>query len=366
MLPEAFADLWNTISRGLPWRGITKNRCRNGDAYWVRANVTPVRESGRIVGYMSVRTRVTPTEIATAERLYADMRNGRMRGRRLEEGVVCNTALPARLLKVSNWSTRARIRAVSLFNASVVAIAGGLFALGASPSLVAVITVAVALVCLATGGYLERSIARPLETALAATHGIAAGELRFRTGGDEMNDIARLLRALEQVAVNFAAIVKDIANGTQSIHRATREVAAETNGLSQRTEQQASDLMETASTMEELTATVKRNAENAVRASQISTSASRVAEEGGAAMRDVIDKMVAITESSRQITNAVGLIDDIAFQTNLLALNAAVEAAHAGQQGKGFAVVAAEVRNLAQRSAEAAREIKVLISESVA
>ncbi|MGF1644336.1 MAG: methyl-accepting chemotaxis protein [Thiotrichales bacterium] len=366
MPPEAFADLWDTIQRGLPWSGIVKNRCKSGNAYWVRANVTPVREAGRTVGFMSVRTHASAAEIAAAEAIYADLRNGNMRGRRLEEGFLRNATLLGRLVCTGNWSLRATIRTVSVLNAVVVGVVGGAFAFGAPTSLLLGATVAVASICLATGVFLERSIARPLETALEAARGIAGGEVRFRTQCREKNDVARLLRALEQIAMNFAAIVKDIKNGTDSIHRATRELASETNGLSQRTEQQAGNLMETASNMEELTATVRRNAEKAVSASQISRDASRIAEDGGAAVRNVIAKMGAITASSHQIADVVGLIDDMAFQTNLLALNAAVEAAHAGQHGKGFAVVATEVRNLAQRSAEAAREIKALITDSVA
>ena len=164
---------------------------------------------------------------------------------------------------------------------------------------------------------------------------------------------------------NLKELVGEIKDATDTINTASKEIASGNSDLSQRTEEQASSLEETASSMEELTSTVKQNTENAKQANQLAISASDVAGKGGAVVSQVVTTMDSINESSRKIVDIISVIDGIAFQTNILALNAAVEAARAGEQGRGFAVVAGEVRNLAQRSAAAAKEIKTLIGDSV-
>lgn len=179
------------------------------------------------------------------------------------------------------------------------------------------------------------------------------------------NDSSSLLFAMKQMRNNLAQIVKDVRSGTELMASTSGQIAAGNLDLSSRTEQQAASLEETASSMEELTSTVKQNFDNSKQANQLATTASEVAVKGGAVVAQVVDTMGAINESARKIVDIIGVIDGIAFQTNILALNAAVEAARAGEQGRGFAVVATEVRNLAQRSAAAAKEIKYLIGDSV-
>jgi methyl-accepting chemotaxis protein len=173
------------------------------------------------------------------------------------------------------------------------------------------------------------------------------------------------MQALGKMNDSLAKIVGDVRVGTEAITTASSEIAAGNLDLSSRTEQQASSLEETASSMEELTSTVRQNADNARQANQLAVTASEVAVKGGTVVGQVVDTMSSINESSRKIVDIISVIDGIAFQTNILALNAAVEAARAGEQGRGFAVVASEVRNLAQRSAAAAKEIKALIDDSV-
>jgi methyl-accepting chemotaxis protein len=193
---------------------------------------------------------------------------------------------------------------------------------------------------------------------------IAGGDLTTVVA-TKKNDTTSMLFAMKTMRDGLASIVGRIRTGTDTIATASSQIAAGTLDLSARTEQQAGALEETASSMEELTSTVKQNADNARQANGLAASASEVASQGGAIVSQVVDMMGAINESSRKIVDIIGVIDGIAFQTNILALNAAVEAARAGEQGRGFAVVASEVRNLAYRSATAAKEIKVLIGDSV-
>ncbi len=232
-----------------------------------------------------------------------------------------------------------------------------------------VLLFALGALALAIGGVfawvITRSITGPLNLAVEVASKVATGDLTARIDDKSRDEIGQLLDALRQMNESLSHIVGNVRSGTESIGVASGEIAQGNADLSARTESQASSLEETASSMEELTSTVKQNAENARQANQLVVSASDVAKRGGQVVGQVVETMGSIKESSRKIVDIIGVIDGIAFQTNILALNAAVEAARAGEQGRGFAVVAAEVRNLAQRSAGAAKEIKSLISDSV-
>ncbi|HAT1525639.1 TPA: Tar ligand binding domain-containing protein [Morganella morganii] len=212
---------------------------------------------------------------------------------------------------------------------------------------------------------LKRILITPLNNVLDNIRHIAGGDLT-RTidirGCDEVNKLAETLRYMQG---ELAGTVSNVRDGVNAIYNGASEIAAGNNDLSSRTEQQAASLEETAASMEELTATVRQNADNARQASHLALTASETAGRGGKVVDDVVDTMRGIGDSSKKIADIISVIDGIAFQTNILALNAAVEAARAGEQGRGFAVVAGEVRNLAQRSAQAAREIKTLIEDSV-
>nr|WP_312439522.1 methyl-accepting chemotaxis protein [Janthinobacterium sp.] len=214
--------------------------------------------------------------------------------------------------------------------------------------------------------WLARNISRPLRSAIEVARQVAEGDLTVRVEVKSKDETGELMQALRDMTASLLRIVTEVRGGTDSIATASRQIAAGNLDLSSRTEQQASSLEETASSMEELTSTVQQNAHNAREANDLAASASSVAGKGGAVVAQVVDTMGSINDSSRKIVDIIGVIDGIAFQTNILALNAAVEAARAGEQGRGFAVVATEVRNLAQRSGQAAREIKELINDSVA
>ncbi len=233
-----------------------------------------------------------------------------------------------------------------------------------------VILIALGLAAVALGAacawWIGRSITAPIREAVAVAEQVAGGNLSSRITSSSHDETGQLMRALAAMNDSLAGIVGRVRTGTGTISVASGEIAAGNQDLSSRTEQQASALEETAASMEELTSTVKQNAENARQANRLAGEAAMIADQGGDMVAEVVSTMGAINEASRKIADIIGVIDGIAFQTNILALNAAVEAARAGEQGRGFAVVASEVRNLAQRSAAAAKDIKLLIDDSVA
>jgi methyl-accepting chemotaxis protein len=212
---------------------------------------------------------------------------------------------------------------------------------------------------------ITRSITRPVQQALAAVKAVAGGDLTQRLHSDARDELGELVSALDDMTQNLARMVSGVRSGCSEINLAAAEIAHGNSDLSSRTESQASSLEQTAASVEQMAAQIKANAENARAADQIASNASDVAHAGGEAVGEVVRTMEDISAASRKIADIIGVIDGIAFQTNILALNAAVEAARAGEQGRGFAVVAGEVRTLAQRSAEAAKEIKSLIGASV-
>ena len=227
------------------------------------------------------------------------------------------------------------------------------------------LTAAVAVILVLVTLRIGRSITGPIRKAVAVAEALAQGDLTHKFEAKPRDEAEQLLAALSNTAAQLRGLIGSVKESAQAIATASGEIRAGNDDLSQRTEEQASSLEETASSMEELTSTVKQNAENAKQANQLALGASAVAVKGGQVVSEVVGTMSSINESSKKIVDIIGVIDGIAFQTNILALNAAVEAARAGEQGRGFAVVASEVRNLAQRSAAAAKEIKALIGDSV-
>jgi aerotaxis receptor len=366
MPAEAFRDMWATLQSGSPWSALVKNRRKNGDYYWVMANATPMLENGRVTGYMSVRTKPTREQVEAAESLYARMRAEAESGQRtlaLRRGHLVRTGWRG---KLRDWTRPTLGRKLALLT---LALAFGVefmeSATEGMPEWVNLAAIAVtAVVSLVAAAFIKRMLVAPVEQVLAFANRMAAGDLSARLESNRTDEIGELIRALNQLNVNLMAVVTDVRHEVEGVQVASGEIAGGNQDLSSRTEAQASSLEETAASMEELTSTVENSANSAREAASLAGRASDVARQGNEAMGAVVQTMGDISRSSSRIGEIIQVIEGISFQTNILALNAAVEAARAGEQGRGFAVVAGEVRSLAQRTSEAAKEIKQLIDDS--
>ena len=371
MPEEAFADMWRSLKAGKAWTGLVKNRCKNGDHYWVEANAAPLIENNQIVGYTSIRGKPSRDQVQATDDAYRSIKAGNRSLFILEGHALARS--PFNFLKgIRNISLNVRFAfwfgtLVSLSAASAI-LTGmsignaqnadlGTYAIAAS-----VFGAFVAIIC---GLIFRKTIVHPLKAAVADIAKMSSGDLTGRILSPGNDEISKLLQSIRVLQINVKLLVGQITEATKYVNQGANEIASGNLDLSSRTESQASSLEQTASAMEELTATVKTNADNAHEATKLVVSTSAIAIKGGEAVSLVVDTMGSIKESSRKIVDIISLIDGIAFQTNILALNAAVEAARAGEQGRGFAVVATEVRSLAQRSAAAAREIQTLIHDTV-
>ncbi|WP_319636958.1 methyl-accepting chemotaxis protein [Janthinobacterium aquaticum] len=365
---EAFADFWATIRSGRSWSGMVKNRCKNGDYYWVLANVTPVVEDGVAVGYMSVRTKPSRQQVAQAAALYARIKAGQAGGIAISQGAAVHTGPLAKLLSMRDMALGKRVGwnmgLLSLALLLQLAWHAGLIPKSADGWLTA-LSVAALAATLYFWHALHRTVLQPLQQARQACDVMAGGDLTGEIDTTRRDEMGQLLRSLRQLRVNLHSIVGDVRGNFLHISTASHEIASGNMDLSSRTEAQASALQQTASSMEQLAATVQQNSSNAVQASDMAGRARELAGHGGVVVGQLVAMMDEINASSKKIGDITGIIEGIAFQTNILALNAAVEAARAGDQGRGFAVVAGEVRSLAQRSAAAATEIKQLITASL-
>ena len=362
MPQEAFADMWRSLKAGQSWTALVKNRRANGDHYWVRANAAPMRRNGQLTGYLSVRTKPTRAEIDGASALYRRFKDGAASGLAFSNGLIVRTGLLRPLSALQLLPTAWRVRLPLLGIGAVAGTALTLSGLGGMA--LAGTGAAMATSLLLAWAFIEAQVTQPLRQVLAVAQQVASGEA-VQLNIDRSDDIGLIARAVTQAGLNLQSLMADVQEQVSGVQTASMEIASANNELSGRTEQAASSLEQTAAAMEQQTASVRQNADTAAQASQMANSTKAAAERGGEAMGKVVNTMSEIASSSRKIADIISVIDGIAFQTNILALNAAVEAARAGEQGRGFAVVASEVRNLAGRSASAAKEIKALIDDSV-
>jgi len=358
---EAFADMWATLKAGQSWTALVKNRRKDGDHYWVRANATPIVRNGQLAGYMSVRTKPEPAEVKEAEAIYARFVAGSQGNMAFHKGLIVRKGLMA----WRSWGQVASLR-TRLYGPMVLI---ALLAVGEtvwSGDGWAGWTAAggVALCFAALAAWIEAQVVRPLCAVAEQAQSVAAGQPTRTRSLNRVDEIGLLQRTVNQAGLNLRALLDDVSAQVGGVTTVSREIASGNQDLSGRTEQAASSLQETAASMEQMTGTVNNTSQTATEAARMAAAASDAASEGGRIVGDVVGTMGEISASARRINDIIGVIDGIAFQTNILALNAAVEAARAGEQGRGFAVVAGEVRNLAQRSATAAKEIKQLITES--
>jgi aerotaxis receptor len=364
MPAEAFADMWRSLKAGYSWTALVKNRRKNGDHYWVRANAAPMVRDGTLIGYLSVRTKPLASEIEATAQLYRRFSAGQANGLAFHRGLIVRCGWMAWASAQKTLPAAWRVRLPMLWLAAVMAVTLSMSGLAVSAALMCAATLLLAglLSCWVIEVQLTRPLAKVLATAQQVASGTTADDLRM----ERCDEIGLLARAVSQAGLNLQALMVDVREQVSGVQVSSKEIAIANNDLSSRTEQTASSLEQTAAAMEQQTATLRQNSETAQQVSQLAEATTHVAGKGGDAMGHVVSTMALISGASEKIADIISVIDGIAFQTNILALNAAVEAARAGEQGRGFAVVAAEVRSLAGRSASAAKEIKLLIEDSSA
>ncbi|MDM6886568.1 methyl-accepting chemotaxis protein [Enterobacter asburiae] len=354
MPKAAFADMWYTLQQGEPWSGIVKNRRKNGDHYWVRANAVPMVRQGLVTGYMSIRTKATAEEIAAVEPLYRALNDGSCM-KRIHKGLVVGKGwlgkLPAMPLR---WRVRSVMAALfAVLAATLIATSAGWMPLAAA-----------ALVMLLGTLLFEQQIVRPVENVARQALKVATGERNSVQHLNRSDELGLTLRAVGQLGLMCRWLINDVSSQVVSVRDGSDRLAQGNEDLNDRTRQTVANVQQTVATMNQMAASVQSNSETAAEVDKLSVAASSAATKGGNAMQTVVKTMDDIADSTQRIGSITSLINDIAFQTNILALNAAVEAARAGEQGKGFAVVAGEVRHLASRSASAANDIRKLIDAS--
>ncbi len=362
MPPAAFKDLWDTIQGGKPWRGIVKNRCKNGDHYWVDAYVTPVYEGDNLVGYQSVRTRPDRAEVNGAEGLYKKFRDNQI------------TKLPKRS-SLYDISIKTRLFSALLFIALMVIVIGIASLSGANSSVILTVCLVTLLAIIVNGYLIVHTLVNPLDRIRSLLHGMAGGKLHQRIETPHNDDMGQVLQAVKLLQARLNTVFGHFTEAAMLLAASAEQLSTNGKDALHDMERQQGETTQVATAMNEMVATVQEVAKNtgdAANAAQVSDEKTQAGKELVVNTRNTIHNLAKEVErtaevvdrlkgDSEKISSIMDVISGIAEQTNLLALNAAIEAARAGEQGRGFAVVADEVRSLAQRTQESTTEIRDMI-----
>lgn len=364
---QVFEDFLRTVRSNRTWTGVAQGLRKNGDHFWVEMTAAPIYVNRRIAGYITIRAKASAEKIRLAGEAYAAMKNGSAQidldqGRFVKRSMFRRLRVWQRLTVATKMNALMALAAVCFAgNFAVLAHYGeeaGRWVAGSS---------AAGIVCCALASLLfRRGVTRPFAQIKDHIDALGEGNLSQTIEAHGDDEAARIRHAVRILQINLKLLVSQIKETTVLVGNGVAQIASGNADLAARTEAQAASLTQIAASMAQLTSTVAENSASAREAKVLSTTTSSVAAKGRQAVGKVIDTMKSIEDSSHKIVDIIGVIDGIAFQTNILALNAAVEAARAGVQGRGFAVVAGEVRNLARRCADAAKEIKTLIGDSAA
>jgi aerotaxis receptor len=363
MPPAAFDDMWSTIQSGRTWTALVKNRRKNGDHYWVRANAAPIRQQGEVTGYLSVRIRPDRDSVAAHEEVYREIRTGSQKLGLLRGQVVRKS--------LRGWHTRWRFVSLATrmrlgLAAWWLAGAAGMASMGGPQASPWPALAGWTLAMLLSGWWLRTAVHGPLQQLVAQAQAVASGQRAAPLFLNRCDEIGAVMRGIEQASLNLVSLVGDIQGKVERVRSGADDLQQGNEKLAQRTHEAATSVEETAAANEQLATTIGSNSETAAQAAQMAAQAVRVASQSAAMVAQAQENMRGVSASSQKVADITSVIDSIAFQTNILALNAAVEAARAGEHGKGFAVVASEVRALSIKSANAAKEIKHLIDASTA
>lgn len=362
-----FEDFQRTMSKNLPWSGIIKNRTKNGEYFWFELTAAPIFSAGRAVGFTSIRTKASRDKIRDTEKNYKMLESP---GGRVEivQGRIIKKSFARKLFAKNSLGSISVVSCLSGLFGFVFLVELGFAMLGQErPASLVVLHVLGLIVAISIPFLYASQVVKPLQKIHRQIAAISSGNLAQPSGLAEttrMPELLSVVHALSVLQVNFRLVVAQIRETTTVVNDVAATIARDNADLSSRSESQASALEQTAASVDQLATTVEQNATHAHEAFKLASANSNAVVSGINAMREVVDTMESIKNSSRHIINFTSVINGLAFQTNVLALNAAVEASRAGAHGRGFAVVASEVRVLAQRSADAAREIGTIIKSS--